>query len=331
MVEILDWATPLLAQVSSDLPGEGDLAFITSFLSASIRLSVPIAFAAIGGLISERSGVLNIGLEGMILAGAFAAAAMGFATDNAGIGVLAGLISGGLVGLLHAVLSITLRVNQVVSGVAINLVSIGMTSFWARVIFERGSTQQVPRLEAIGIPVLKQIPLLGPLLFDQDLLVYALFLLLPILTYLLYRTTLGLDLRAVGDYPRAADTAGVKVFVVRYASVILSGAFSGLGGAYLTVVHVGYFVENMSAGKGFIALAALIFGRWHPFGATGAALLFGASEALQLRIQAFDVDIPYQFLVMLPYVIALLALVGLAGRSTPPAALGIPYVKESTR
>lgn len=329
MLQILDSLPPSLAQISS--AREGDLAFLTRFLSASIRLSAPIAFAAIGGLISERSGVLNIGLEGMILAGAFAAAAAGFATDNALIGVCAGLILGGLVGLLHAFLCVTLRVDQVVSGVAINLVSIGMTSFWARVIFEGGSAQQVPRLETIGIPVLKQIPLLGPLVFDQDLLIYSLLLLLPILTYILYRTTLGLDLRAVGEYPRAADTAGVKVFAVRYVSVILSGMFSGLGGAYLTVVHVGYFVENMSAGKGFIALAALIFGRWNPFGATGAALLFGASEALQLRIQAFDVDIPYQFLVMLPYVIALLALVGLAGRSTPPAALGVPYVKESTR
>ncbi len=306
-----------------------NLAFFSDYLVASLRLSVPLAFAALGGLWSERSGVLNIALEGMLLTGAFVSAVGVFFTGNVWLGTLAALVAGGLVGLLHAYLCVTMRVDQLVSGLAINLAAAGLTAFWARVIFESNSAQKFQGFSPIGIPILKNIPILGPLLFNQDPLVYFLFLLVPLSTYLLFRTSLGLALRAVGEYPRAADTAGVSVTLVRYVSVILSGCLSGLGGGYLVLVHVKFFTEGISAGKGFIALAALIFGRWHPLGAVLACLLFGATEALQLRIQAFNLNIPYQFLTMLPYVIALLALVGLAGKSTPPAALGIPYVKES--
>ncbi len=302
--------------------------FFVDYLIASLRLSVPLAFTALGGLFSERSGVLNIALEGMLLTGAFISAAVVFFTDNIWLGTFAALIAGGLIGLLHAYLCITLRVDQLVSGLAINLAAAGLTAFGARVIFETNSAQQLTGFEPISIPFLKQIPIFGPVLFNQDFLVYLLFLLVPVSTYLLFFTSVGLALRAVGEYPRAADTAGISVILVRYLSVIVSGSLSGLGGAYLVLVHVKYFTEGMSAGKGFIALAALIFGRWHPVSATLACFLFGATEALQLRIQAFNLNIPYQFLSMLPYVIALLALVGLAGKSTPPAALGVAYVKE---
>lgn len=305
------------------------MTFFVDYLVASLRLSVPLAFAALGGLFSERSGVLNIALEGMLLTGAFISAAVVFFTGNVWLGTLAALMAGGLVGLLHAYLCVTLRVDQLVSGLAINLAAAGLTAFGARVIFETNSAQQLQGFEPIGIPILKQIPILGPVLFNQDFLVYLLFLLVPLSTYLLFFTSVGLAIRAVGEYPRAADTAGISVILVRYLSVIVSGCLSGLGGAYLVLVHVKYFTEGMSAGKGFIALAALIFGRWHPVSATLACFLFGATEALQLRIQAFNLNIPYQFLTMLPYVIALLALVGLAGKSTPPAALGVAYVKES--
>ncbi|MEW6492050.1 MAG: ABC transporter permease [Cyanobacteriota bacterium] len=305
------------------------MTFFVDYLVASLRLSVPLAFAALGGLFSERSGVLNIALEGMLLTGAFISAAVVFFTGNVWLGTLAALMAGGLVGLLHAYLCVTLRVDQLVSGLAINLAAAGLTAFGARVIFETNSAQQLQGFEPIGIPILKQIPILGPVLFNQDFLVYLLFLLVPLSTYLLFFTSVGLAIRAVGEYPRAADTAGISVILVRYLSVIVSGCLSGLGGAYLVLVHVKYFTEGMSAGKGFIALAALIFGRWHPVSATLACFLFGATEALQLRIQAFNLNIPYQFLSMLPYVIALLALVGLAGKSTPPAALGVAYVKES--
>ncbi len=303
--------------------------FLTDYLVASLRLSAPLAFAALGGLLSERSGVLNIALEGMLLSGAFASAVGAFFTGNSWVGILLAIFLGGLVGILHAYLCVTLRVDQLVSGLAINLTAAGLTSFWARILFNSGQAQSLPGINIIGIPGLKNIPIIGELLFNEDPLVYLLFLLIPLLTYILFRTSIGLSLRAVGEYPRAADTAGISVKLVRYVAVTLSGCLAGLGGAYLALVHVKFFVEDMSAGKGFIALAALIFGRWHPVSTFFACLLFGATEALQLRIQAFNLNIPYQFLVMLPYLIALFALVGLVSKSTPPASLGIPYVPES--
>jgi general nucleoside transport system permease protein len=305
------------------------LVFFEDYLSASLRLAVPLAFAALGGLYSERSGVLNIGLEGMMLTGAFVSAATVFYSGNVGLATLAAIASGGLVGLLHACLCVTLRVNQLVSGLAINLSMAGLTAFLSRLVFNSKTTEPLPGMEAIAIPGLHQIPIVGSLLFDRDLLVYLLFLLLPLSHYLLFQTSLGLTLRAVGESPRAAETAGISVTRVRYGSVVLSGCLAALGGAYLVLVHVKFFTEDISAGKGFIALAALIFGRWCPIGTGLACLLFGATEALQLRIQAFNLNIPYQFLAMLPYLTALFALVGLAGKSTPPAALGIPYIKES--
>jgi len=306
-----------------------NLSFFTDYLIASLRLSVPLAFAALGGLFSERSGVLNIALEGMLLSGAFASAVGAFFTGNVWLGMLLAIIIGGIVGILHAYLCVSLRVDQLVSGLAINLTVAGLTSFWARILFNSGQAQQLPGIDPLAIPLLKDIPIIGSLIFNQDPLIYLFFLLVTLTNYLIFRTSLGLDLRAVGEYPRAADTAGVSVSLVRYVAVTISGCLAGLGGAYLTLVHVKFFVEGMSAGKGFIALAALIFGRWHPVSTALACLLFGATEALQLRIQAFNLNIPYQFLVMLPYIIALLALVGLAGKSTPPAALGTPYIPES--
>jgi general nucleoside transport system permease protein len=301
--------------------------FFFDYLASTIRLTVPLAFATLGGLYSERSGVLNIALEGMMLTGAFTSAAATFYTGNPWIGILTALICGGMVGLLHAFLSVSLRVDQLVSGLAINLVAAGFTSFLARLIFSSTSTQQLPGFSPIIIPVLANIPVIGSLLFQQDIFVYLLLLLVTSTTYILFHTSFGLTLRAVGEYPKAADAAGISVVNVRYLAVIISGCVASLGGAYLTLVQVKYFAENMSAGKGFIAIAALIFGKWHPVNSALACLLFGATEALQLRIQALGVNIPYQFLVMLPYAIALLALVGKIGKSTPPAALGIHYKK----
>ena len=305
-----------------------DLAFFTDYLSASVRLAVPLAFAALGGLLSERSGVLNIGLEGMLLTGAFVSAAATFYSGSGWWGTVAAFLAGGLVGLLHAYLSVTLRVDQLVSGLAINLSAAGLTAFGSRLIFTTETTQKLAGLSAIAFPGCSQIPVLGPVLFNQNGLVYLLLLLIPVLTYGLFRTGWGLTLRAVGEYPRAADTAGIPVAIVRYLCVVLSGGLAALGGAYLVLVHVRFFTEGMSAGKGFIALAALIFGKWHPVYTVLACVLFGATEALQLRVQALNLNIPYQVLTLLPYLIALLALVGLAGKSTPPAALGVPYVKE---
>ncbi|MBO3460234.1 ABC transporter permease [Aetokthonos hydrillicola Thurmond2011] len=306
-----------------------NLNFFSDYLVATLRLAVPLGFAALGGLYSERSGVLNIALEGMLLTGAFSSAVATFYTGNPWLGVPASFIAGGLVGLLHAALCVTLRVDQLVSGLAINLVAGGLTSFLARLVFSGSSTQQLPGISAIKIPGLANIPLIGSLLFQEDILVYLLFTLVILTTYILFKTSFGLTLRAVGESPKAAEASGISVQIVRYIAVVISGCLASLGGAYLTLVQVRFFAEGMSAGKGFIAIAALIFGRWHPVGSGLACLLFGATEALQLRIQALGANIPYQFLVMLPYAIALFALVGLVGKSTPPKALGTPYFPEN--
>ncbi len=302
--------------------------FFSDYLVSSLRLAVPLAFAALGGLYSERSGVLNIALEGMLLTGAFTSAVATFYTHNVWFGVLAAFISGGLVGLLHAFLSVSLRVDQLVSGLALNLVAAGLTSFLARLVFSSGNTQRLLGIKPIIIPGLANLPLIGPLLFQQDVLVYLLLTLIALSTYVLFYTSLGLTLRAVGESPKAVDTSGISVQKVRYLAVIVSGCLAGLGGAYLSLVQVKYFAEGMSAGKGFIAIAALIFGKWHPIASALACFLFGSTEALQLRIQALGVNIPYQFLTMLPYIVAILALIGLAGRSTPPAALGVSYPEK---
>ncbi len=303
--------------------------FFSDYLVASLRLAVPLAFATLGGLYSERSGVLNIALEGMLLTGAFTSAVATFYTENPWLGMLAGLISGGIVGLLHAFLCVSLYVDQLVSGLAINLVAAGLTSFLARLVFDGSNTQRLVGIEPIIIPGLANIPLFGALLFQQNIFVYLIFILVILTTYTLFNTSFGLTLRAVGEYPQAAATAGVSVQRVRYLAVVLSGCLASLGGAYLSLVEVRYFAEGMSAGKGFIAIAALIFGKWHPIGSAVACLLFGTTEALQLRIQALGTNLPYQFLVMLPYAIALLALVSKQNRSTPPAALGVPYFPKS--
>ncbi|RAM51607.1 MAG: ABC transporter permease [Hapalosiphonaceae cyanobacterium JJU2] len=303
--------------------------FFSDYLIASLRLAVPLAFATLGGLYSERSGVLNIALEGMLLTGAFTSAAAAFYTENPWIGMLTGLISGGIVGLLHAFLCVSLYVDQLVSGLAINLVAAGFTSFLARLVFHGSSTQRLVGIEPMIIPGLANIPFLGALLFQQNIFVYLIFILVILTTYILFHTSFGLTLRAVGEYPKAAATAGVRVQLVRYLAVVFGGCLASLGGAYLSLVDVRYFAEGMSAGKGFIAIAALIFGRWNPISSAFACLLFGATEALQLRIQALGTNVPYQFLVMLPYAIALLALISKKNRATPPAALGVPYFPES--
>ncbi len=300
---------------------------LSDYLSATIRLSVPLAFAALGGIFSERSGILNIALEGMLLTGAFVSAAVSVTTENVWIGTLIAILAGGILGLIHAYLCVNLKVNQIVSSLAINLAASGLTAYGARVLFDSG-TIALPGIKTINFFGLKYLPILG-ILFNQDLLFYLLVLLIPVSTYIIFNTRWGLALRAVGEYPQAAATAGISVSLVRYLSVGFSGCLASLGGVYLALVHVKFFTEGMSSGKGFIALAAIIFGRWHPVYTVLACLLFGATEALQLRVQAFNLNIPYQFLVMLPYVIALFALIGLAGKSTPPAALGKVYFKDS--
>ncbi len=304
---------------------ETQISFLMDYLTAAIRLSSPLCFAALGGMWSERSGVLNIALEGMLLTGAFVSASVAFLNNNAWLGLIIGSISAGFVGLLHAYLSITLKVNQIVSALGINLSVSGLSAFFSRLVFSQRTTNTLPELSVFDS--LTPSPF-KKILSPENLFIFFLIFLLFSSLYLLFSTNFGLSVRAVGQYPLAVETAGISVSLIRYSCVILSGLLCGVGGAYLALVHIQYFAEGIVAGKGYIALAAVIFGRWHPLGIMAACLLFGATEALQLRIQAFNLNIPYQFLNMLPYLVALLALLGLGGKASPPKALGIAYNKE---
>ncbi|QND64541.1 ABC transporter permease [Mesorhizobium loti] len=307
-----------------------DIASSTDLLQTSPRLTVPIAFSALGGVIAERGGIYNVGLEGMMLSGAFGGALGSFLTGNPMAGVLLGIAFGASGGAVLAFLSIRLNVNQIVCGIAINLVAGGLTAFLARLAFGMdGTTKALPGFSPIAIPGLSSIPLIGPVFFDQDPLVYALYLIVPLVYWLLYRSAWGLEIRATGENPAAADSAGVPVYWVRFCCVLASGGLAGLGGAYIVLSQVFVFTEHMSAGKGFIALAAVILGRWDPLWAVVASLFFGFCDALQLRLQFANPTVPYQIFIALPYVASILALVGLYGRVKPPAAVGLPYRRET--
>ena len=298
-----------------------------ALLASTVRNGTPLAFAALGGLFSERSGVINIGLEGMMLMSAFAGVVGAHFSGSTMLGLLVALLVGLLLGLLHAVASVTFEADQIISGTAINLLALGATGFLMVTIFGAGGTSpRIDRIGSLAIPVLSDIPVLGEALFNQSALVYLLYVLVPICWYLLYRTPFGLRLRAVGEVPEAVDVAGVSVVGMRYIGVGLSGMLAGLGGAFLSMSLLSAFSENMTGGRGFIALAALIFGRWNPIGAFGAAMLFGAAEAWIFR--GVELAIPQEFIEMIPYLLVIVALVGFGGRAVPPAAIGRPYRKE---
>lgn len=284
---------------------------------STIRLSTPLILAALGGLFSERSGVINIALEGMMLAGAFTAAAVTYAAGNPYVGLLSGMLAGMLIAAIHAVACIRYRADQVVTGTAINILMLGMPAFLSGAFFlSSGSTPQIPKEQLIPwLPIV------------------IAFALVPITWYVLYKTPFGLRLRSVGENPEAADAAGVKVARMRYAGVLLSGVLAGIGGAYLSIGQSSLFTRNMTSGRGFIALAALIFGKWRPVQTLLACLLFGLTEALSIQMQGVvklpsGDDIPVQFIQMVPYVLTIVVLAGFIGSSRPPRALGIPYEKE---
>ncbi len=298
-------------------------------LASSVRLGIPIAFAALGGVFAERSGTYNIGLEGMLLAGALGAAAGSFATGSPIVGVGAGIICGAISGVLLGVLAIHYKVNQLVAGIAINLLLAGLTAFLSRLVFgDMAGGARVEGFGALDLGMLSDIPVFGPALFSQDPLFYILVLLAIGGWYWLFRTNSGLDLRAVGENPRAADVAGVPVFSYRYTAIAASGAVAALGGVHLVLAQVYLFAEGMSAGKGFIALAAIILGRWSPIGAILAAFFFGFCDALQLRLQFSNPDISYQVFLIIPYVASLVALIGFVGKVRAPAAVGLQYDRE---
>lgn len=305
-----------------------NVTFIIALLSASLRLSVPILFAALGGMYSERSGVNNIGLEGMMLIGAFAGVVGSYFTGSQWLGALVAILSGILIGALFALITVKIKINQIVSGVAINLLAVGLTSFFYRALFGITTTPiTVKAFEPIYIPVLSDIPVIGEIFFQQTILVYIAFLLVPVSAYLLYKTSWGLSIRTVGEHPKAADTVGISVNKVRTICVIISGALAGLGGSFLSLGQFNMFVDNMVSGRGFIAVAAVIFGKWNPKGVLLASLIFGIADALQIRLQTAGVAIPYQFLLMFPYLLTVIAVTGIVGKTVSPKALGRPYEK----
>jgi len=291
-------------------------ATILFFLASTIRQATPLLLAATGGLYSERAGVINIALEGLMLAGAFTAAAVTHYTGNPYVGLLSGVLAGVGVASIHAVACIEFKADQVVSGTAINILMIGVPAVVSGAAFlSSGSTPQIPKENLIPwTPVV------------------IAFLLVPLTWYVLFRTPFGLRLRAVGEHPEAADAAGVRVKAIRYAGVLLSGALAGVGGAYLSTGQLSLFTRNMTSGRGFIALAALIFGKWRPVPTMLACLLFGFTEALATQLQGVkisgDEEIPVQFIHLIPYVLTIVVLAGFVGHSRAPRALGIPYQKE---
>ena len=302
------------------------LSSIVSVLAATLRISPPIALASIGGAYSERTGIINIGLEGMILMGAFAGAAGSHFLGNPWLGVLCAILAGGALGLLHAVLCIRFKANQVVSGVGVNILSLGLTTLLLQVIWgNRGASDPVPGIKPVELPLIKDIPVAGDIIGNQNPLVYIMLVIVFLAWLVMFRTPFGLRLRAVGEHPEAADTVGIHVHKIQYICVTLSGMLSGLGGAYLSLGWLNLFSQNMSAGRGFIALAANIFGKWNPAGAFGASLLFSFTDALQIKLQG--VGIPIQFIQMIPYILTILVLAGAVKRAVPPAAIGKHYEK----
>jgi simple sugar transport system permease protein len=304
---------------------------LLGLLQQTIFLAVPLILGALAGVLCERSGVINVAIEGQMLAGAWAGALVATMAANKGLGILAAVVAGGLMGLLLAVFSIRYLVNQVVLGVVLNVLALGLTGFIYDALMQpNADTMNNPGFFGpIAIPVLSDIPIIGPLLFDANIIVYITYVLIVVIDVALFRTRWGLRARAVGEHPKAADTVGINVLATRYRNVILGGGVAGLAGAFLTIGAVGSFTKNISSGKGFIALAAVIFGQWSPRGAIGAALLFGFADALQTVLSFIQtpVAIPSYFLSMLPYIATLFAVAGLVGRVRAPAADGEPYIK----
>jgi general nucleoside transport system permease protein len=306
-----------------------DTVFVWSALiAAMLRFATPLVFAAIGGLFSERAGVVNIGLEGMMLTGAFFAILAADKTGSWVAGLVAAMLAGGLLALVHAFFSIHLQADQIVTGTAINFLALGVTGYlYIDVYGTQGVPTGVARIPDVTIPGLEDVYFVGPVLGDVNLMIWLGFLSVAAAYVVLVKTAFGLRLRAVGEHPRAADTVGISVYGVRYACVTVSGVLAALGGAYLSIGFVGQFAENMTRGRGFIALAALIFGNWRPVGACAAALLFGFSSALAQRLPEYSESGATLFQT-LPYVLTLIAVAGVIGRSIPPAAIGRPYRKQ---
>ncbi len=311
-----------------------DPQIVEAVLASSLRLSIPLILGALCGLIGERSGVINIGIEGQMLLAAFVAFLVNVYTGNLLLATLSGMLVGAVLGFFLAFMSVTLRIDQIIGGTVINMLAFGLTGYFYQVgLVTKGKFAPIP------IPGLADIPILGAMFFRNPPLTYLTLLLIFVVQFWLFYTPWGLRTRAVGEHPRAADTVGIDVYKMRYLNVTLAGSLAGLAGAYLTLEAVGSFERAMTNGQGFVALAVMIFGRWNPILAWGAALLFGFATALQTQLQFMNAaqipasllwlkQIPHQFIGMLPYLLTIIVLAGVGGRTRPPAAVGQPYVKE---
>ena len=301
---------------------------VVNLLQSTMNLSIPLVLGALAGCMCERSGVINIAIEGQLLLGAFAAAVVASAFGGLWLGLITGSMAGGLLGLVLAAFAINFLVDQIILGVVLNVLASGLTGYLNdRVLVSRPELNSGLTFSAIKIPVLGDIPIIGPIFFDSTIFLYIMYAMIILVQVGLFRTKWGLRVRAVGEHPTAADTVGIRVRATRYRNVILGGLIAGIGGAYLTVGSVGTFTKDMSSGLGYIALAAMIFGRWTPLGATAAALLFGFANSLQATLSTINVPISSYFLLMAPYVATIIAVAGLVGRVRAPAADGKPYVK----
>ena len=308
--------------------GLRDVFVWSALIAAMLRFATPLTLAALGGILSERSGVVNIGLEGMMLTGAFFGI---FGSDLTGswiLGLLLGMAAGGVAALVHAAFAIHLRADQIVSGTAINLLALGITGYiFVAHYGDEGTPDDIARVPDVRLPGIEEIPFIGDAIGHANLLTWLALVLVAVLSVVLFRTVGGLRLRSVGEHPRAAETAGISVFRTRYLAVVASGVLAAAGGAYLSIAFLGSFNEGMTQGRGFIALAAVIFGNWRPVGALAAALLFGFSSALAQRLPEFSESTATLFQA-LPYVLTLIVVAGVIGRSRPPAAIGQPYLRE---
>ena len=318
LVGFLTWAA---ANATIPIPG---------LLVGTVGLSVPLIFGALGGVISERVGVVNVAIEGQLLAGAFVSAVVASVTQQPLLGLVSAMVAGVLVSFVLAAFSIKYLVDQVIVGVVLNVLVVGLTSFLFSTLLSpnRELLNTPPRFERINIPLLSEIPILGPVLFRQTIIVYLMYIAVALVWFALFKTRWGLRLRSVGEHPQAADTVGINVARTRFWNVSLAGAIAGLGGAYFTLGSVGAFNKEMTAGAGFIALAAVIFGRWDPIRATLAALLFGFASNLQSVLSIIGSPVPSEFMLMLPYVVTIFAVAGLVGQVRGPAASGKPYIKS---
>ncbi|HSG80013.1 MAG TPA: ABC transporter permease, partial [Acidimicrobiia bacterium] len=333
------FAIAFLAWAAAQSP-QGRFSLI-GMLETTIVRSVPITLGALAGVLSERVAIINIAIEGQLLGGAFVAVIVGASLSDredflilgapvgGWIGVGAAMLAGAFLAWVLAVLAIRYRVDQIIVGVVINIFVLGLTSFLTiRLLAENQDLNSGPIFKPLQVPFFGDIPVVGPLLFRNTIFVYGSFLLVAVLTYGLFRTRWGLRARAVGEHPKAADTLGVNVYRYRYLNTLLGGVVAGFGGAYFTLGSVGRFDENMTNGRGFIGLAAMIFGRWHPVGAMAAGLVFGFADALQQKLGILQTGIPSEFLGMAPFLVTILVVAGLVGKARPPAADGQPYVKE---